>query len=156
MAWSICLFIFAFLVAGAIILYDIHDKVEPIGIIIPTALFFSIIFISALCFSCRYHYTTITLGPNSITVDQKAVFRKRTVIFNPGDLERAQLLSSKEINNNNGETFYIYQLYLMPKKGKKIEIYHLVRTDDFRMNEFRGIKYFIDSLNFHINNNMKV
>ena len=108
-----------------------------------------------MCFSCRYHYTTVTLGPNSMTIDQKAVFRKRTIVYNAGELERAQLVSSKRTNSED-ETVYTHQLFLMPKTGSKIDIYHLVRGDDFRIEEFRGIKYFIDILNFHINNNMKV
>jgi hypothetical protein len=91
-----------------------------------------------------------------MTIEQKAVFRKRTITFNPGELERAQLVSSKRVNNENDETIYMYKLFLMPKTGNKIDIYHLVRGDDFRLEEFRGIKYFIDILNFHINNNMKV
>lgn len=154
--WSICFFIFTFLISGGILLYDIYDKVELIGIIVSVGLFFVLLFTCSLCFSCRFHYTTVTLGPNSISIDQKAVFRKRTIVFNAGELERAQLVSSKRYDSENGETYYMYKLFLMPKKGSKIEIYHLVRTYDFRMEEFRGIKYFIDILNFHIFNNMKV
>ena len=48
-----------------------------------------------------------------MTVDQKAVFRKRTIVYNAGELERAQLVSSKRVNNENDETIYMYKLFLM-------------------------------------------
>ena len=153
--WSICFFIFTFLISGGVLIYDLYDKVELFGIIISVGLPFILLFTCSMCFSCRYHYTTVTLGPNSMTIDQKAVFRKRTIVYNAGELERAQLISSKRTNSED-ETLYTYQLFLMPKTGSKIDIYHLVRGNDFRIEEFRGIKYFIDILNFHINNNMKV
>ena len=153
--WSICFFIFTFLISGGILIYGLYDKVELIGIIVSVGLPFILLFTCSMCFSCRYHYTTVILGPNSMTIDQKAVFRKRTIVYNAGELERAQLVSSKRTNSED-ETLYTYQLFLMPKTGSKIDIYHLVRGNDFRIEEFRGIKYFIDILNFHINNNMKV
>ena len=152
--WCICFLLTSFLVPLGIVLYDLKYRVETLGMLISSVLSFVLLFTCTLVFSCRMHYTTITLGPGSITVDQKAVLRKRNVTYLAGELERAEF-TGNTAQNSEGETLFLYRLYLVPKTGKKLEIYHLVRGDDFRNNEFRGIQYFIDTLNVHIQNNMK-
>ena len=153
--WCICFLLTSFLVPLGIMFYDLHESVETMPMLISVILSFVLLFTCTLVFSCRMHYTTITLGPGSITIDQKAVLRKRNITYNAGELEKAELTGNIAQNHETGEYLFMYRLYLVPKSGKKLEIYHLVRGDDFRQNEFKGIQYFIDTLNVHIQNKMK-
>ena len=153
--WCIFFFLVSVGIPLWILIYDIQHSIEMISILVAVILSFIILFTCVLVFSCRIHYTTITLGPNSITIYQKAILRKREITYYTGELERAELTGNIAQNHETGELLYLYRLYLIPKSKKKLELYHLVRQDDFRGNEFKGIQFFIDTLNVHIQNHMK-
>lgn len=154
-SWCICFFLVSLALPAYFLIYDIQHSFEMIVTLITVISTFVVLFSCVLIFACRIYYTIITLGSNNITIDQKAVLRKRTITFNAGELERAELTGNIAQNHDTGEIMFLYRLYLVPKSGKKLEIYHLARQYDFKENEFKGIQLFIDTLNVHIQNNMR-
>ena len=87
------------LVPLGLMFYDIHEKVQTIPMLITVIFCFVVLFTYTLVFSCRMHYITITLGSGSITIEQKAILRKRNITYNAGELERAELTGNYSSNS---------------------------------------------------------
>ena len=107
--------------------------------------------IPAICIDCfGYCNINLKLEPNSIVLKKKSVFRRKTFVYNIGELERFALYY-KYVKNE--ETYqHRYTLYFVKKEGKKDE-YKEFKLE--KMNkDFGGVKYFIDLVNSHIQNNM--
>ena len=112
---------------------------------------FLTLLIPSICIdSFGYCNINLKLEPNSIVLRKKSIFRRKTFIYNIGDLERFALyykyVKGAEVSNHR------YKLYFVKKEGKKDE-YKELRLEKMN-NDFGGVKYFIDLVNSHIQNNM--
>ena len=112
------------------------------------SLFIIVVFlIQAICFD-RFSYFTkiLILDSNSIECIEKSLFRKKKIIYNRGELDMFAMYYKIQRKYNR------YILYFVKKSGEK-EQFCEIRED--KGNELKGVKYFIDSINDHIQKNMK-
>ena len=105
-----------------------------------------------LFFGCtRNYYTYLLLESNSIILTKKFLCRKEIIIYNMGDLEKAEIcykaVPREEID------YYCFKLYFVRTSGEKEEFFRKLTPQDNV--ELKGIKYFIDLINIHIQKNMK-
>ena len=143
----IALIVFGFVFALAPLISE-HFSLESIGKGIICILFFFVI--SILIDRQDYYIVNLILEPNSIVLKKKSIFRRNTFIYNFGELERLALYYKYF---SQARAHHQYILYFVKKNGKK-DIFKEMgrRSMDY---DFKGIKYFIDLINAHINKNMK-
>ena len=98
-----------------------------------------------------YSNVNLFLEPNSIVLKKNSVFRRKTIIYNLGELERFALFY-KYFSDGRIKRYY-FILYFVKKNGKKDKYKDIIRRS--MDNDFKGLKYFIDLINAHINKNMK-
>jgi hypothetical protein len=123
---------------------------------------FGLIFIScSIVFCCRmFHNIFIVLGPNNITVIQKAICNKRITIYNPGELERIEFTYNKTRSRNTGKrsrgytTMHNYNIKAVRKNGSSDSILNvgsslILFTQD-------EIEFFLYTVNTHIQTKMRV
>ena len=125
-----------------------HFSLESIGTGIICILFCFVI--SILIDRTDYYIINLILEPNSIVLKKKSIFRRNTIIYNLGELERLALYYKYF---SEGRSHHHYILYFVKKNGKK-DIFKEMQRRNMDYN-FNGVKYFIDLINAHINKNMK-
>ena len=114
-----------------------------------------LIFIScSIVFCCRmFHTLFVVLGPNNITVIQKAICNKRITIYNPGELERIDFTYTPS-QGKGKKTLHEYALSAVRKDGKTERILYLdSKSIRFTQDE---IEYFVYTVNTHIQTKMRV
>ena len=113
------------------------------------------IFIScSIIFCCRiFNNIFIVLGPNNLTVIQKAICNKRITIYNQGEIERIDFTSTKNKRKKKG-TIHNYVLKLVRKNGSS-DILLNVGSSSILFTEDE-IEYFLYTVNTHIQTKMRV
>ena len=96
-----------------------------------------------------YYSIHLLLKPNSITLTKKALFKKKVIIYNIDELEKAEICY-KYISKIYTHRFV---LYFVRTSGEKEE-FHSINSDKSDV-DLKGIKYFIDLINTHIQKKMK-
>ena len=102
---------------------------------------------------CRINYTTFfILGPNNLTIIQKATCNRKYRTYNQGELERMDFTHSTERRRKN--VLYNYTLNIVRKNGTIDPILKLgnnvpLFTDD-------EIEFFLYTVNTHIQTKMRV
>ena len=91
----------------------------------------------------------LLLESNSIIMTQKTMFSKKITIYNHGELERAEIYYEYL---SDLRTKHIFKFYFVKKNGKKEEFHKICLG---KLKKLKGVKYFIDLLNQHIQKNMK-
>ena len=103
---------------------------------------------------CRINYTTFfILGPNNLTIIQKATCNRKYRTYNQGELERMDLTHSKE-RGRKKNVLYKYTLNIVRKNGTIDPIlefgsYEPLFTDD-------EMEFFLYTVNTHIQTKMRV
>ena len=126
------------------------------GIFLPLTLFpfiVGLIFTSCslMCCCTMYNSIFIVLGPNNLTVIQKAICNKKITIYNPGELERIDFIYTKGKKN---EAKNNYVLKIVRKNGSSDCILDVGSISIlFTIDE---IEYFLYTVNTHIQTKMRV
>ena len=119
-------------------------------------------FLIVLCFGCLipvflcisfgfiFEKKYLVIEQNSIIINKIALFRKKTIVYKMGELERAEICY--KYNPSDDDYYHRFNLYFVKKDGKR-EIFCYIRTNKVD-EDLKGVKYFIDLLNQHIFNNM--
>ena len=130
---------------------SILSNFSMISIGIEIAFFVISLLLSILIDCLDYRNVNLILEPNSIVLKKKSILRRKTIIYNFGELERFALYY--KYFRREETNFHTYTLYFVKKNGKKEKFKDIIqRSMD---NDFKGLKYFIDLINAHINKNMK-
>ena len=95
------------------------------------------------------HTIYLLLESNSIIMTKKALFSTKIIIYYYGQLERAEIWYKHTPDHRKK---HIFILYLIKKKGRKETLHEIYL---YKLKKLKGIKFFIDLLNQHIQNNMK-
>ena len=119
-------------------------------------------FLIVLCFGCLipvflcisfgfiFEKKYLVIEQNSIIINKIALFRKKTIVYKMGELERAEICYKYDPSDD--DYYHRFNLYFVKKDGKR-EIFCYIRTNKVD-EDLKGVKYFIDLLNQHIFNNM--
>ena len=99
---------------------------------------------------CYFHLIYLDFEPNSIILTKKAMFTKKIIVYNMGELERAEICY-KYIKYTKGYN-HTFKLYFVRKTGEKEE-FHCFGVLNLEVN-IKGIIYFIDLVNEHIKKHM--
>ena len=138
------------IVATLIILISGHFSQDSIGIGIFCFLSF---FLFSMMIDCQSFYNIyLILEPNSIVFKKKSILRRKTIVYKLEELESFALYY-KYYNNRKKHHHYI--LYFVKKNGKKDKFKEISINNIYIYGDFKGLKYFIDLVNAHINKNMK-
>ena len=94
------------------------------------------------------------MGPNTLMIMQKALFRKKIITYNPGEIERVDLnySSGYEYVKNRRRYMHNYSLDVVLKNGKTNNYYNLSSSSKEFTNE--EIAYFLYFINSHIRTKM--
>ena len=91
------------------------------------------------------------LGPNNITVKVNKFCRRRTRIYNPGELLRVEY--KEEIIYLQNKHRFEYDIVFVPIKGEPEPLYHVGRGMSFT---FEEMGYFLHIVNKHIQTKMNL
>ena len=115
--------------------------------IIMTIILFLVICSSPLFIGCKiFHLVYLDLLTNSIILTKKAMFNKKVIVYNMGELEKAEICY--KYNSNTEGNHHIFKLYFVRKTGEKEE-FHSLGVPNLDVN-LKGIIFFIDLVNWHI------
>ena len=139
-----------FIIVLAIIIGFFTLKNEPIFVILIIGgmiLLWCIIIL--LLAGCKEFYKTILkLEQKSIVLSKKAMFKtKNIMVYNFGELEKAEIYYKHLLEHQ-----HIFTFYFKKKTGDKEEFHKIVCSKENE--DLKGVKYFIDLINLHIQNNM--
>ena len=126
------------------------NRIELINIIIAAGILL-VFSIYALVLGCIMFYkTTLTLEQNAIILKKIAWCNSRNTVYKSGELERAEIYYKHEHKDNRNS--HIFRLYFIKKGGEKEEFHEIFtsKEDD----DLKGVKYFIDLINQHIQSYM--
>ena len=131
-----------------------------IGFINLKELYFIIIF--GLVFSSSgilmgfvmYNDVYFIMGPNTLMIMQKALFRKKIITYNPGEIERVDFNYNYgyQYDDDGGGYMHSYTLNVVLKNGKTNNYYNLSSSSKEFTNE--EIAYFLYFINSHIRTKM--
>ena len=119
--------------------------------------FFTVIFAMGIYAGIMYNCKEIIkLNPNSIISIKRALFKCKTKVYNIEELERAEIYYIYVVDTSGDvdEKFYSFRLYFITKSGKK-ELFHKIKSISQKEERLKGVKYFIDLINLHIQQNKK-
>ena len=141
-------YIFTLFGLGFIALWIIVDNFIP-GI-------FGIIFtLLGICmFFNLYNNIYFVMGPNSLTVMKKAACRKKTNIYNAGELQRVEFNYNYSSKSYDSNPTHNYKLVVFPTNGKEDNIFEVGSSS--RVFTSEEIEYFLYYINNHIQTKMRV
>ena len=117
----------------------------------PIPIFLFIFSLALICGCLAHHKIYLRIGDNSIHLTKKALLKTRLVVYNRGQLERAEIIYKYDISLD--EYPHGFYFNLVTTKGNKINLFQF-RSAKIDV-DLKGIKYFADIINYHIQNNMK-
>ena len=136
-----------------ILIFGEFDLGAGICLLVFFAVFFSMGIYAGIMYNCK---EIIKLNPNSIISIKRALFKCKTKVYNIEELERAEIYYIYVVDNTGDEVekFYSFRLYFITKSGKK-ELFHKIKSTSQKEERLKGVKYFIDLINLHIQQNKK-
>ena len=111
---------------------------------------FILMFFMGFCYGRIYHTYFLILKSNSLIINKIALFRKKTFSYYMGELDKAGIIFRNLTDSEGYE--YCYSLILLKKYGEMEKIVD-IKTSKKNV-DLNGVKYFIDVINNHIQNNM--
>ena len=134
---------FGFIIVIFILLFtkvDIYTLIPCLSILL--------IFLLLVFFFDRITYFNeqLILESNSILCNKKSLFRRRKIIYNISELDRLALYYKYEKSSKNYKHRYI--LYFIKTSGEKDKFMEFQKSK--MVNDFKGLKYFIDLINNYI------
>ena len=124
----------------------LNSKFDLESIIISGCVLLFII-IYSLCLSCKVHYKKyLTLEQNSIVLTKKALLSTKNIVYNYGELDRAEICY-KNVPTGEGPS-HRFIFYFVKKTGEREE-FHSIGAPKPDV-DLKGVKYCIDLLNQHI------
>ena len=118
--------------------------------------FFGVLFSALGIYALFFSYTSVyfIMGPNTLTTMKKAVCRRKTIIYNPGELQRIEF--NHRYTRDVGERRYThkYSLIVVPTNGDVDNIFSVGSSQ--RLFTPEEIDYFLYYINTHIQTNMRV
>ena len=114
---------------------------------------FGLVFTSvSIAFCCKMYTTTFfILGPNNLTVIQKAICNKKYRSYNPGELERVDFTHTRRRGKN---AINNYTLKIVRKDGTIDHILNVGSSDPLFTED--EIEFFLYTVNTHIQTKMRV
>ena len=124
------------------------------GSIIPglCGIFFA--FLGICMFFTLYNNIYFVMGPNSLTVMKKAACRKKTKIYNAGELQRVEFNYNYSSTSIDSNATHNYKLVVIPTNGKEDTLFEVGSSSRVFTNE--EIEYFLYYINNHIQTKMRV
>ena len=127
-------------------LFLITEKIDLYNIIVAVVLFLMTCSIP-FYLGCKFFYLIyLDLESNSIILTKKAMFNKKVIVYNMGELERVEICYKYAPNTERNHHKFI--LYFIRKTGEREDFYSLL-VPNLDVN-LKGIIYFIDLVNEHI------
>ena len=101
-----------------------------------------------------YNDVYFIMGPNTLMIMQKALFRKKIITYNPGEIERVDFNYNYgyQYDDDGGGYMHSYTLNVVLKNGKTNNYYNLSSSSKEFTNE--EIAYFLYFINSHIRTKM--
>ena len=101
-----------------------------------------------------YNDTYFIMGPNTLKIIQKALFRKKIITYNPGEIERVDFNHNFHYHDDEDGGGYIhsYSLDVVLKNGRTKNYCNLSNSSKIFTNE--EIAYFLYFINSHIRTKM--
>ncbi len=120
------------------------------------AIIFGAIFAAAGLYMFFFMYNSIyfIMGPNTLTIMKKATCRKKTNIYNPGELERIEFNYRYTYEGNDRGYTHKYTLIVVPTNGDVDNIFEVGSSN--RLFTIEEMEYFLYYINTHIQTNMRV
>ncbi len=147
--WTIIIYFILGIIIALGILYYIEFSLNAV---IASSVTVIIYYIYGICLGFKLYYNEyLVLESNSIVITKKSLFGKKDIVYNFGELEKAEIYY-KYINSEDGYD-HRFTIYLIKSSGEKEEIR---RFDEKNIEvDLKGVKYFVDLLNEHIRTHMK-
>ena len=133
-----------------VLLLLLTPEIILINIILAIFYFLLLCFFSLFLGYKVFHLIYLDIESNSIILTKKAMFNTKIIVYNYGELERAEICY-KYIADSDGND-HTFKLYFVRKTGEKEEFHSFV-VPNLNVN-LKGIIYFIDLVNEHIQKNM--
>ena len=105
-------------------------------------------------FCIMYNNIYFIMGPNTLTVMKKAQCRKKTTIYNPGELQRVEFNYEYSYSGSDEGYMHRYNLIIIPTNGKVDHIFRIGSSS--RVFTTEEIDYFLYYINTHIQTKMRV
>ena len=94
------------------------------------------------------------MGPNTLTIMKKATCRKKTNIYNPGELERIEFNYRYTLEAGDRRYTHKYTLIVVPTNGDVDNIFEVGSSN--RLFTIEEMEYFLYYINTHIQTKMRV
>ena len=124
------------------------------GSIIPGLFGILFAFLGICMFFNLFNNIYFVMGPNSLIVMKKAACRKKTQIYNAGELQRVEFNYSYSSRRHGKNPSHNYKLVVFPTNGKEDFIFEVGSSSRIFTNE--EIEYFLYYINNHIQTKMRV
>ena len=105
-------------------------------------------------FFTLYNSIYFIMGPNTLTIMQKATCRKKNKMFNPGELKRIEFTHRYSRDFGEKRKTHKYKLTVIPTNGEADNIFQV--GSNTRVFTEEEIDYFLYYINIHIQTKMRV
>ena len=105
-------------------------------------------------FFFMYNNIYFIMGPNTLTIMKKATCRKKTNIYNPGELERIEFNYRYTLEAGDRRYTHKYTLIVVPTNGDVDNIFEV--RSSIRVFTIEEMEYFLYYINTHIQTKMRV